>query len=81
VEEDLDHDEARGLEDDGAGLDDEADEVELELAAGGESDAEGDHKDDEGEAAVGLGDAGRPGNEQYGDCVECLFIVQRVRVD
>ena len=33
VQEDLDHHEPRGLEDDGEGLDDEAEEVELELAA------------------------------------------------
>lgn len=72
VEEDLDHDEARGFETYGGGLDEEADEIEFEFAGGGDGDAGGDHEDDEGEFAVWFGDAEGPGDEKDGDGVEGL---------
>lgn len=78
VQQDLDHDEAGGLElracqraggrgksgygtyGDGSALYDEADEVEVELAVGGEGDASGDHEDDERELLIRLRDAECP---------------------
>jgi len=46
VEEDLDHNKSRGLECDGSGFGDEANEVEVQLSVGGKGNTGGNHEDD-----------------------------------
>lgn len=72
VEQDLDHDEPARLERDRGGLDEEAEEVEVELAAARERDAARDHEHDGAQLAVRLLEAEDPGDEEDGDGVECL---------
>ena len=57
---------------DGGGLSEETDEVETQLAVRRESDAERDHEDYDGQLAVGLLDAGAPGDKEDGNGRKCL---------
>jgi hypothetical protein len=52
---------------DSGGLSEEADEVETQLATRCESDAERDHGDYDGQFAIGLLDAERPGDKEDGN--------------
>jgi hypothetical protein len=56
----------------GGGLSEETDEVESQLAVRRESDAERDHEDYDGQFAVGLLDAGAPGDKEDGNGGKCL---------
>jgi hypothetical protein len=52
---------------DGGGLGEEADEVEMQLAVRREGDAERDHKDYDGQLAIGFLDAEGPGDKEDGN--------------
>lgn len=67
LEENLDHDEPRRLEQDGEDLAHEAKELKLDFSIGGEAAAKGNHSDDGRELAVGLLEPGRERDEEDGD--------------
>lgn len=72
VEQDLDHDETRRLEDNGGALADEADELEVNLSIGSEGAAEGDHENDREETRVGLLELEGERDQENADGVERL---------
>jgi hypothetical protein len=73
MQEDLNHDKPGRFEDDGQALDDEAENIEAELAIGSETDTTRDHEDDHEEPLVHVLDTENPLNEENSDRVECLW--------
>lgn len=67
LEQDLDHDQAGGLEENGDSLENEAEQVESGLAVGGDGDAAGDAEHDEKLGRVGGLKAECDGHEEHGD--------------
>ena len=72
MQEDLNHDKPGRLEDDGQALDDEAEQIEAELAVGSEADTAGDHEDDHEQSLVHILDTEDPLDEENCNRVECL---------
>lgn len=72
MQENLNHDKPGRLEYDGQALDDEAEQIEAELAVGSEADAAGDHEDDHEQPLVHVLDTEDPLDEKNCDRVECL---------
>ena len=72
MQEDLNHDKPGRLEDDGQALDDEAEQIEAELAVGSETDTAGDHEDDHEQPLVHVLDTEDPLDEKNCDRIECL---------
>jgi len=72
VQEDLNHNKPRRLENDGQALDDEAEEIEAELAVGSEADTARDHEDDHEQPLVHVLDTEDPLDKKNCHRVECL---------